>query len=134
MNSIFQPVVKSLLVCQEVLRDERGNLHLLGVFEKIRRSFSGPPSPGYTYPQLCIVAAITDMAGESTARVRVASASDDSVVFSSTTASVSIQERLQVKWVVFRLRNCPFPSAGVYFFQLQWNGEVQAELRLPVED
>ena len=134
MTPILQPVVKSILVCQEVLRDNRGNLHLLGVFERIRRSHSGEPTPQYSYPQLCFVVAVTDVVGNFSARVRVTSASTDAVVFSSSTETVSIHDKLNVKWVVFRLRNCPLPVAGVNFFQLHWNGHVLAEFRIPVVD
>jgi hypothetical protein len=54
-------------------------------------------------------------------------ADGDRLVFASPEQTIHIQDRLQVKWVLFRLSNCPFPAAGLYWIQFYCAGELVAD-------
>jgi hypothetical protein len=114
-----QPTVKSMVLCEDVLPGPggTGNVHLMNVFSAIH-----PHSPfPFHQPQLCVFLQLTDAQGEVTGSVVARRADGGAIVFASEEHVIRFTDRLQVKWVLFRLRDCPFPSPGLYCMEFCCN-------------
>jgi hypothetical protein len=124
------PVTKSMILCTDVVPGPAGtgNVHLMNVFSGIRPQ-SDPPFP-YRLPQLCVFLQLTDAVGRVPSRVLARQADTDQVVFASNERPIHFANRLQVKWVVFRLRDCPFPAAGLYWIEFYGHGQLVTDQQL----
>src|SRR5262245_51306785 len=95
------PTVKSMILCEDVLPGPRGtgNAHLMNVFSAIR------PRSGYPYrfPKMCVFVQLTDAEGEMSGRVVGKKADADEVIFVTSDTAIHLEDRLQLKWVVFRI-------------------------------
>src|SRR5262245_36158013 len=111
----YLPTCKAMIFCEDVLPGPRdtGNVHLMNVFSAIRPR-SGFP---YRFPHLCLFLQLTDGEGHVEGQVLVRQASSDRVVFDSQTQMIEFRDRLQMKWVVFHINDCPFPEPGLYWIE-----------------
>lgn len=120
MTISLLPVVKSVYLCDDVVQDaENRKINLLGIFNSLRPR----QGPGYPYHlrEFCVFAQMVGGIGEAPARVEIVSAQRDEVVYAFPTQHVHFADRHTVVSVCFRIRNCPFPAAGVYFVELFCN-------------
>jgi len=111
------PIVRAMVLCEDVLPGPSGsgNVHLLNVFGAIRPR-SEPAFP-YRLRQLCVFLQLSDAQGHLTGRILARNAGSHTIVFASGEHPIHFVDRLQVKWVVFRLNDCYFPAAGVYWVE-----------------
>ena len=109
------PVVKSMVLCEDALPGPAGtgNVHLMNVFSNIRPR-SEPAFP-YHLAQLCVFLQLTDVEGQAPGHILGYHPDSGRIVLSSTRHPIQFRDRLQVKWVVFRLKDCSFPEGGVYW-------------------
>jgi hypothetical protein len=130
MPTWLQPVAKTMLLCHDVLPGPAGtgNVHLMNVCSSIR-SRSDPPFP-YRLPQLCVFLELTDVEGEAPGYIMVRQADSDWVVFQSEEHRIQFQDRLQVKWALFRITDCPFPDPGIYLVEFYLDGRWVVDYRL----
>ena len=117
MATTVVPVTKALYLCDDVVEDPSSRkVHLLGTFNALR------PPAGATYPyrlgQLCVFAQLAGGVGELPVRLEIVRARDDAVVYAAPERRLRFPSRLTMVSVCFRLRNRPFPEAGVYFVEL----------------
>jgi hypothetical protein len=126
MELHLEPVVRSMILCEDVLPgpEGTGNVHLMNVFGAIRPR-SVPPFP-HRHPRLCVFLQLADAQGEATGRILVRSAASEDTVFASGAHTIRFRDRLQVKWVVFRIHNCYFPEPGVYWMEFYCDGLLVA--------
>jgi hypothetical protein len=124
----LQPIVKSMILCEDVVPGPAGtgNVHLMNVFSAIR------PTSELAFPfllrQLCVFLQLTDAEGVAAGRIVARAADTDAVVFWSDEHSIRFAQRLQLKWVSFRLKDrCVFPEPGVYFIEFHLDGRWFAE-------
>jgi hypothetical protein len=133
MATWLQPVVKSMVLCEDVLPGPEGtdNLHLMNTFTAIRPQ-SFPPFP-HLFPQLCVFLELTDAEGEAPVWVLARHAESDREVFGSGSYSVSFPDQLHVVRAVFRLQDCRFPKPGLYSIEFFCDGQCVADHRLALE-
>ena len=120
-----RPVVRYLIICEEVLLEptDRRKVTIVDLISKIR-SLEQPPFP-LRYPELCIFVQMADCRGKGQFRVEIMQADTGQVVFRTRTRSASFgNDPLKVVGIPFRIRNCEFPAAGLYWVQFWYNAEV----------
>jgi hypothetical protein len=123
------PVVKSIILCDNVLQDPHSEkVHLVGVFNAIRPQ-ADPPFP-HRQQEFSVFLQLTDADGEAVGQVVARKANSGRIVFTSPSHRLEFLDRLQVKWVRFRIRDCPFPEPGLYWIQFYCDQQLLAEQRL----
>lgn len=124
----MQPVVKSMILCEDVLPGPAGteNVHLMNVFSAVRFTSAG----GFPFRlrQLCVFLQLTDAEGEAVGQIVARHLDSGKEIFGTSRHNIRFEDRLQVKWVLFRLSDCPFPEFGVYSIEFhcdeQWLADV----------
>jgi hypothetical protein len=114
------PVLKALLVCDQVIQDaQSGKKSLIGVFHELRaQRFPA------THPMLWIYANLTDAHGRYAFEIRMLDVTRNQVLGKGEPPPFDIQEPLQVTELAAQLRNVSLPGPGTYEFQLLSNGEL----------
>jgi hypothetical protein len=114
MDSSFLPEPKALILCGDVVTDpESGNVHLLRVFNDIRPN---PPQPyPHCHAEFCVFLQLSDTHGEVPAYVQVIRADSLELVYRTPTHIILFADRQSLVRVCFRIRNCTFPTPGVYW-------------------
>jgi hypothetical protein len=127
MENLVSPVVRAMVLSEDVLpgATATGNVHLINVFGAIRPQ-SDAPFP-YRFPNLCVFLQLSDARGLASGRILGRSADSGNIVFASNEHPIYFRDRLQVKWVVFRLQDCYFPEAGVYWIEFYCDGSWMAD-------
>jgi hypothetical protein len=94
MALILLPVVKSLILCEDVLPGPAGtgNVHLMNVFGSIR-----PATFPHRHRQFCVFLQLVDAVGTINGRVVVSRAETDEARFFTPTHPIPFLDRLQVK-------------------------------------
>jgi hypothetical protein len=115
MASSVPPILKAIYLCDEVVEDPVSKkVSVLGAFNVVRPPSSYP----YHLPKLCVLAKLAGGLGEVPVRVVIARASDQCPVYTSTERLLRFEDRHQMIYVLFRILNCPFPTAGAYLVEL----------------
>ena len=130
----LQPVVKSIVLCDDVMPGPPGteNVHLMNVFSAIRPT-RVPPFP-YRLTQACVFLQLTDAEGRIEVQIIVKHLESDQIVFASSEHLIDFEHRLQAKWVLFRLRDCPLPDPGLYCIEFHCNGQWVTDLTFSALD
>jgi hypothetical protein len=125
MASPPRPVVRSLILCEEVVPDAANpnRVSLMHVISAIG------PVAGATYPvirpRLGVFAQLTACRGQGPIWVELRQADTDRVVFRSRSQSVRFpDDPLAVNGATIRLRNLVFPVPGLYWVQLWFDNTV----------
>ena len=120
----MHPVVRNLIVCEDMLRhpENSNKMTLVNVVSTIR------PNDEFgfalTVPQLCVYAQVTECRGQGTIRLRIVHSDSGLIVFQSADHVLSFPNRpLDVVGVPFRILECTFPIPGLYDVEL-WFDEV----------
>jgi hypothetical protein len=128
------PVVRYLIACEDIPTDpvnpRRVTLvNLIGVI----RSHSHPPFPHH--PEFCVYAQLTECRGVGDVQIEIEEADTQTVIFQTPTRRHSFGiDPLKVFGMSFRIRGCVFPSAGLYWVQLCYNGIVIFREPLKLEE
>ena len=127
------PVVRHMLLCEDV-RSDANNPHrvnILGLVSKIE-VLSDPPFP-LRLPELCVYLLMTDERGRGQASIVGVHADSGQAVFASPERNLQFgADPLAVVGVIFRIEDCVFPEAGLYWIQFVYNGQVIAQQPLLV--
>lgn len=126
--SQIQPVVRYLIICEEVQVDPAHprRVTLVGLLSAIR-SLQTPPFP-LVYKEICVFLQLTECRGSAEARVEIQHADSAQVVFRTRTRTVPFgSDPLEVVGATFRIRNCVFPECGLYWIQFWYNEEIIAQ-------
>ncbi len=125
--SQVHPVVRYLIVCEDVQTDPDNPLRvtLVGLISAIR-SLEEPPFP-ILYPELCVFLQMTECRGAAEGRVEVQHTDSGQVLFRTRTRTIPFSiDPLEVVGVTFRIRNCLFPEPGLYGIHFWYNEEMIA--------
>jgi hypothetical protein len=119
--SLLLPVARSLILCTDVLPGPQPNtFHFIAVGNAVR--------PKTAYPgridQLCVVVQLTDGRGSVPMVVRVVNPDTEEEIMRTAEHGVLFPSRHSVVWGLFRLRNCTYPSPGVYWVELYAHGQL----------
>src|SRR5436190_20154240 len=119
------PVVREMMLCREARRDpsapEEMTLH--GLVNVIRAD-DDPPFP-CRVPLLTVYLRLTGGRGEGQGRVVVLFADTGEAVLVGPEHPISfVPNPLLIRILSFRLRNCVFPRAGLYYVQFWYDDEI----------
>lgn len=122
------PTVRYLIICDDVQVDPDNayRVTIAGLISAIR-SVEEPAYP-LLYPELCVFLQFVECRGPAEGRVEIRHADTDQVAFRTRTRTIPfVKSPLDVMVVTFRIRNCLFPSAGLYMVQFRYNEQMIAE-------
>jgi hypothetical protein len=128
MTSAPTPTVRNMIVCEEIITDPRNSnrVSLVNLINSIR-SLSQPRFP-VRFPLFCIFVQMSECRGKHTLRIEVRVADTDMIILGTTLSEVSFPKApLLVHGVRFRIRNCTFPAAGLYWVQLWVDDHMLAQ-------
>jgi hypothetical protein len=123
--------VRYLILCDEVHADPANNLRVdvQGLMTHIR-SAASPPFP-MVRPHFCVLVILTDCRGESELSLRIVQAETGKVVFRNRPRRVRFAgASREAVGITFRLRDCSFPAAGLYWVEFLESDEVKAKQAL----
>jgi hypothetical protein len=126
-----EPEVLYLIVCDAV-RTDPNNYHRLDVFGLIAtiQSTAQPAFPAVR-PVLCALVVLTGGRGTGGLVLRIFNDRTGRLVFRSPARQVRFLGNAEaVLGVVFRIRDCSFPIAGVYWVEVVFAGSVIARKKL----
>jgi hypothetical protein len=126
--SEVHPVVRYLIVCEDVRVDPDNprRITLVGLISAIR-SIEQPAFP-LLYAEICVFLQLTECRGPAEGRIEIRHADSGQVVFRTRTRTVPFSsDPLEVVGVTFRIRNCLFHEAGLYWVQFWYNEEMIAQ-------
>jgi hypothetical protein len=112
-----------MILCEDWESDKatKRRINVLGVLSNVD-SFEEPPFP-LLVRELCVFLALTEARGQGTAQIVCRLEETGEVVFATPIRSVSFRnDPLEVIGVPFRIRDCPFPRAGMYVVEFRYNG------------
>jgi len=122
MTGLPSPLVRSLIVCEDIIVDPGNNkrVSLVNVLNSIR-SIDEPPYP-LRYRELCVFVQFTACRGRGEVRLEIRRADTEEVLFATQTWSVSFpNDPVTVHGLRFRIRNCTFPAPGLYWIQFWYD-------------
>jgi hypothetical protein len=126
--SQVHPTVRYLIVCEDVQTDPENprRITLVGLISAIR-SVEQPPFP-LLYREICVFLHLTECRGSAEGRIEIQHADSGQVVFRTRTRTIPLgSDPLEVVGVTFRLRNCLFQEAGLYWVQFWYNEQMIAQ-------
>jgi hypothetical protein len=121
------PMAVGRTVCHYAAIEEgTRNVTLAGSFFELRAS-----SFPFTAAPFCVFAPLIGAQGEGNVELVMTRLQTDQELF-SVHRLLGFRDRLREIAVLFRLKNCVFPAAGVYLFTILVDGEWMAQPRLHV--
>lgn len=127
MDSVV-PTVRYLIVCEDVYVDPDNprRVTLVGLVSAIRAKEK--PAYPIIYPAMCVYLQMTECRGSANGRVEIRHADSDRVQFRTQTRTIPFgADPLEVVGVIFRVRNCLFPTPGLYWVQFWYNDQIIAQ-------
>jgi hypothetical protein len=128
------PVVRHMIVCEDIPVDPANprRVTLVNLLTTIR-SPSQPPFP-LRCPKLCAYLQLTACRGAAEVHLHIEQADTQTAILKTPSQRVSFgNDPLQVFNMSFRVRNCTFPSPGLYWVQLWYNNTLCAREPLKLE-
>ena len=127
------PVVRYMLLCDDWQVDpaNQSRVHIIGLMSFIRAT--DDPSYPLLYRELCVFLALTEGRGLGEGYITCVYEETGETVFETPRRSIEFgPDPLEVTGMVFRIRDCWFPRAGLYSVQLWYDGVIaqQRPLRL----
>jgi hypothetical protein len=121
------PIAQALVVCDTVIEDKgSGKTSLIGIFNGITTG-----AFPFQINEICVYAALTNGHGLSQMALRCVRLNDDFETF-QTFGSITFRDPNTVVELVFRLRGVPFPTPGLYAFELTCGDQHLIEKRFNV--
>src|ERR1700722_14494105 len=115
----MEPEVRYLLLCDDV-RTDPNNYHrvdVLGLMSSIR-STAAPPFT-VVRPVLCTLVMLAGGPGTGELMLRIVHEQTGRVIFRSSPRQVRfVGDPEAIRGAVFRVRNCTFPAAGLYWVEV----------------
>jgi hypothetical protein len=127
LRETMEPEAWYLILCNDVQVDPHNalRLNILGLITHIR-SRTKPPFP-HIRPLLRVLSVLTRCQGIGELSLRIVEEGTGRVVFRNPPRRVRFAGSLQeAVGVVFAVRNCSFPAAGLYWVELIYSGTVVA--------
>ncbi len=116
------PVVRYLIVCEDIPA-QLSRISLINLLGTLRSS-SQPPFP-FQCPKFCVYARPTECRGTGEVRLEIIEENTQTVIYQSASRRYNFgNDPLRVYGASFRIRDCVFPNAGLYWVQLCYNDTV----------
>jgi hypothetical protein len=116
------PVVRHLLVCEDLIYDSANpqRMTIKNLLGNIR-SVSHPPYP-LLFPQLCVYVQLAECRRVGEVRVRIEEADTNTLIYQTPKLKISLgNDPLKKRGLPFRIRDLPFPFAGLYLVEFWYN-------------
>jgi len=126
--SHVRPTIRYLIVCEDVQADPDNprRVTLVGLLSAIR-SLEQPAFP-VLYRELCVFLQLTECRGPADGRIEIQHANSGQVLFRTRTRTIPFgSDPLELFAASFRIRNCLFPEAGLYWIQFWYNEQMVAQ-------
>jgi hypothetical protein len=117
MTMSFRLVAKSGYVCNDVVGDSQtGKVSLFNLWDAVRI----PSGMGFSYylAKLCVFAWWRDGLGKVRTRIDLLQASTQILIRRTSDCTIDFASRTTSVFARYRLENCVFPEAGVYYIEL----------------
>lgn len=124
----FHPVVRHLIVCDDILSDPNNlrRVTLVNLLHAIH-SLKQPPFP-LLQRELCAMVQVTECRGAGEFRIEFVQADTGRVIRRTRTISNDFgNDPLEVFGLPFRIKDCLFPAAGLYWVQFWYNDHMIAQ-------
>src|SRR5262245_31929396 len=134
VGQAMQPHILYLILCDKVEADPN-NYHRLNVFGLLTslRSSVTPPFP-VVQPLFCALVILTGGQGTGEMLVRVRRDQTEEIIFSTRPRQVRfVGDPRAVVGMLFRLENCCFPQAGLYWVEVVYRDSVLARQQLSLK-
>ncbi len=121
----IKPVVRYMILCDdwEFAPADSGRVCVYGLTSNIH-SIDEPPYP-LLVEEVCVFLALTDGYGKGEAKIQCVFEETGARAFATRGQMMSFNnDPLEIAAVSFRIRNCPFPRAGLYTVQFWFNNEL----------
>jgi hypothetical protein len=126
--SEISPTVRYLIVCEDVQVDPENPYRITLVYLISAIHALGPTPFPLLRREFCVFLQITECRGPIEGRVELHHADSGDVVFRTRTRTMPlVTDPLEVVGVTFRIRNCVFPTPGLYWVQFLCNGRIIAQ-------
>ena len=122
------PVVRHMLLCEDV-RTDPDNAQKVNVFGLVS-TIRAVPDDAFPvhHPELCVYLQLTGGRGTGEVQIAAVQAELEQIVFTSSVHSITFEnDPLSVLGFVFRIEDCIFPHAGLYWIQFRVNDQVIAQ-------
>lgn len=119
------PVIRHMIVCEDIPIDPARpqRVTLVNLLSSVR-SPNQPPFP-FRCPKLSVYVQLTECRGLAQVNLRIEQEDTQKIILRTAPRKISFGNApLQVFNMFFRLRDCTFPSAGLYWVQLWYNNTV----------
>lgn len=128
MSRLPSPVVRSLVACEEIVRDaDTQQVSLLRVVNTVRSN--GAPAYPALRPHFAVFAVLTSGRGAGELWMEIRAAEGEGVIYASPRQRVAFpDDPLMLHGASYRIRNLVFPLPGLYWVQLRYDGAVIADL------
>jgi hypothetical protein len=123
--SSVHPTVRYLIVCEDVKIDPQKPrpVSLIGLISALQSDQQ--PAFLYVHKELCVFVQLTECRGPGQGRIEIQHADSGDVAVRGRTQTLALSsDPLRQVGCAFRLRNCRFPEAGLYWFQFWYNGRL----------
>jgi hypothetical protein len=123
------PLVRYMILCEDWGTDPNrpNRVNIFGLLTNIRPT--DQPAYPLLFRELCVFLVLTEGRGTGDGQIVCVSADTLDKVFETPMRKIAFgDDPLEVVGVPFRIRDCPFPRAGLYLLQFRYN-EVELEHR-----
>ena len=131
----MRPDVLYLILCDDARIDPNNllRINIYGLMTRIR-STAIPPFP-VMQPLLSALLVLSGCQGTGLLTLRIVRSEDGSVVFRNRPRPVRFAgDPSESIGITFRVRNCSFPAAGVYWVEIEYDGTILIRQRLLLTD
>ena len=122
------PIVRYMLLCDDWKLDPANNRRviIIGLISNIH-ALDQPPYP-LLYRELCVFLALTEGRGQGEGQIVCVLEESGQKIFETPNRPITFgPDPLEVVGVPFRIRDCRFPSPGLYSVQFWYDGVKLAE-------
>jgi hypothetical protein len=124
----IKPVVRYMLLCDDWSLDHENNrrVTIVGLLSNID-SLDDPPYP-LLYRELCVFLTLTEGYGRGSGKIVCIEEETGRRIFETRSREIPFEtDPLEILGVPFRIRDCYFPSPGLYSIQFWYDDEFVEE-------
>ena len=128
------PEVLYLILCDDVKPDPQNYVRFIihGLMTRIR-STATPPFP-MTQPWMCALRVLTGCQGSGYLSLQIIRGDDGAAIFRNSPRPVRfVGNPSETLGIAFRVRNCVFPTSGLYWVEIVYDGAILARQRLSID-
>jgi hypothetical protein len=118
-----KPVARYMLLCDDLKPDTKNDrrVTIVGLISNFRAG--GRPRYPFTYHEMCVFLALTECRGHGEGQIICVNEETGLKVFETPRRAIRFRDDpLDIVGIPFRIRECRFPSPGMYLVQFWFDG------------